>query len=168
MTIAYHEIKSSSLSEVLENGLKCTSRGEKGDDHDIIQTDTLLDKYRPDSLRTAGVSRDNNLYAYTAVNGKIVNITDGTHVDIHDFVKKSRQTVLKLATDPRRCFVSDLDAYDRVIDAIKSHKSAESLKMLANEYWSRLTPLPKYKPSSMTRPEIMITYDIDPEDIEQL
>jgi hypothetical protein len=148
MTIAYHEIKSSSLSEVLENGLKCTSRGEKGDDQHIIKTDTLLDKYCPNSLRTAGVSRDNNLYAYTAVNGKIANITDGTRVDIHDFVKNSHQTVLKLTIDPRRCFVSDLDAYDKVVDAMKGHKSAESLKRLANEYWSRLIPLPKYKPSS--------------------
>ena len=168
MAIAYHEVTSSSLSGVLKTGLKRTSRGEKGDDQDIIKTDTLLDKYRPEPLRAAGVSRDNNLYAYVAVNGKIANITDGTRVDIHDFIEKSQQKVLKLTINPHRCYVSDLDAYDRVVDVIKSHGSAESLEMLANEYWSRLTPLHNYKSSAMVRPEIMITYDIDPKDIEQL
>jgi hypothetical protein len=149
-------------------GLKCTSRGEKGADQDIIKTDALLDKHCPESLRAAGVSRDNNLYAYVTVNDKIINITDGAHLSLQDFVEKSRQQVLKLTIDPHRCFISDLDAYDGVVEAIKSHKSTESLKVLADEYWSRLIPLYKYRPSSITRPEIMITYDIDPKDIEQL
>lgn len=168
MTFAYHEVKSSSLQEVLKNGLKCTSRGDKGDDKDIIKTDALLDKHRPTSLRRAGVSRDNNLYAYVDVDGKISDIKNGQYVSIHDFVKRSEQKVLKLTLDPRRCFVSDLDIYDKVMDAAKVHAPSTDVQILINEYWSRLTPLYRFQPSSITRPEVMITYNIEPKDIERL
>jgi hypothetical protein len=168
MTFAYHEVRLSSLQEVLKNGLKCISRGDKGDDKDIIRTDALLDEHCPASLRRAGVSRDNNLYAYVAIDDKISDIKNGKYIGVHDFVKRSEQKVLKLTLDPHRCFVSDLDIYDKVMDAIKNHASDTDLQVLAHEYWSLLTPLHRFQPSSVARPEIMITYDIDPKDIKQL
>lgn len=168
MTFAYHEVQPSSLQEVLKNGLKCTSRGDKGDDKDIIKTDALLDKHCPALLRRAGVSRDNNLYAYVTTAGMISDIKNGEYVNIDDFVKRSKQKVLRLTLDPYRCFVSDLDTYDKVMSTLKSHAPSTELQILINEYWSRLIPLHSFRPSSMARPEIMITYDIDPKDIKQL
>lgn len=45
---AYHEVSADDLATILSNGLKKTSRGEKGDDKAIKATDEWLDAHRPD------------------------------------------------------------------------------------------------------------------------
>ena len=167
MTIAYHEINPESLDGTLKHGLKCSSRGDKGDDQDIIKTDAFLDKYRPSGPEEANVSRDNNLYAYLVVNTKISDITDGKLIEITDFIANSDQVVLRLKIDPTRCFVSDLDKYDAIKKRIVKSEDLDELRPLAEQYWTQLQPLNQYKTSSIHRPELMITYDISPEDITQ-
>lgn len=44
--ILYHEVDSSDVDSILREGLKRTSRGDKGDDKAIIKTDKLLDDAR--------------------------------------------------------------------------------------------------------------------------
>jgi hypothetical protein len=63
-TVAFHEIKKDNLELALKAGLKRTSRGDKGDDKEIIKTDKLLDNNRPEVLMQNNVSRDDNLYCY--------------------------------------------------------------------------------------------------------
>lgn len=168
MTIAYHEADPKDLERILSRGLKRTSRGKKGDDNAIIQTDELLDKNRPDEVRSIGVSRDDNLYAYLAIVGTIIDITDGTPTPIDSFVANSKQAVLELTIDPTRSYVSNLDAYDILKRAIEQAAPQQVLHRLASEYWASITRLDHYIPSQFRRPEIMITYDIEPSAIQHL
>jgi hypothetical protein len=54
--IAFHEINKDNLELTLKAGLKRTSRGDKGDDEEIIKTDKLLDDNRPAGIMHANVS----------------------------------------------------------------------------------------------------------------
>jgi hypothetical protein len=76
-TVAFHEINKDNLELALRVGLKRTSRGDKGDDKEIIKTDKLLDDNRQAVLIQNNVSRDDNLYCYFYYKNKIVDITDG-------------------------------------------------------------------------------------------
>jgi uncharacterized protein (DUF1697 family) len=168
MTYAYHEVDPSSAYSILTTGLKCKSRGDKGDDKGIIMTDAYLDERRPDSVRQANVSRDENVYAYVSADGNIYDITNGSLVDIDTFVSTSDQTVLRLNLNSDRCFVSDLNLYDTIKVRIHDTKKANELEALAQQYWAGLTPLSQFDPTMIARPEIMITYDISPDDITSM
>ena len=165
---AYHEVSADDLATILSNGLKKTSRGEKGDDKAIKATDEWLDAHRPDFLKKQGVCRDDNVYGY-AKNGKnVIDITDGTAVPLETFISERRGAVLELTIDPKRCFVSDLDAYD-ALKAIILHDNERSLlSILAYSYWSKIRRLDEYKHGSIRRPEIMVTYDIPARDVKAL
>lgn len=165
---AYHEITPPSLNSVLRDGLKRRSRGEKGDDSAIAQTDKYLDIHRPDVLRAANVSRDNNLYAYLAHKDMIIDITDGSYMPLDKFIRESQQVVLRLALDVTRCYVSDLDSYDTVKQAIENDHPNQILEQLATEYWQCVTPLASYREEAIRRPELMITYDIAADQITSL
>lgn len=105
--IVYHEAKPSSVKEILKDGLRRISRGEKGDDPLIVRADMLLDKHRPSRLRDRGVSRDDNIYAYFMHDGVVVDITDGRSVPVDMFVAESGQAVLRLTVDPRHIELSN-------------------------------------------------------------
>lgn len=162
---AYHEISLDSLEGIQKEGLLCTPRGDKGDDESIIRTDRLLDKHRPTSLKDQGVSRGSSLYAYAYINGYIISITDGTRVALGQFLKNSTQAVLEVDTDPRKCFVSNLDRFDALKLAIKTGKSQHTLRKLADLYWSELIVASELSSATIHRPEIMIPYDIPPDKI---
>ena len=130
--IAYHELEPQALSAVLKDGLKRTSRGDKGDDKAIIRTDRLLDNKRPDSLKEAGWSRDNNLYAYLERDGSVIDITDGSLVPLGTLMSRSEDCILELQVDPTRTFVSDLDRYDVLLSAVQSDANDAELSRLAN------------------------------------
>ena len=165
---AFHETDPSSVNTILKDGLQCTSRGDKGDDKAIIKTDKLLDDCRPEHLRQAGVSRDNNLYAFVASGDNIIDITKGDMLPLDRFVSQSRQTVLKLQLNPKHCYVSDLDRYDRLKDSVEQGADPEQLNHQADQYWQALAPLTTFHSGDIRRPEIMVTYDIPPHDIEIL
>lgn len=166
--IVYHEANLKAVDSILEKGLKCTSRGDKGDDSVIMQTDKLLDDCRPEKLKQAGISRDNNLYAFIADNNKVISIVDGGAVRIGEFVEKSDQAVFRLTVDPKKCYVSDLDLFDATREAVEKDKSPTTLNKHAARYWNALTPLSNFKINTIKRPEVMVTYDISPESIEFL
>lgn len=163
--IVYHEIEFESLESALAKGLKRSSRGEKGDTSDIIKTDCFLDEQRPKGLSKAGVSRDDNLYAFMATDGKVISITDGSAVDINTFVKNSSKALLELSVPPQHCYVSDLNAYDAVKKAVENKADEATLRILAKRYWEALQPMKTFKTGSIRRPEVMITKDIPPKNI---
>lgn len=158
--IVYHEVNPSSLESVLRNGLKRTSRGEKGDDPTIAKTDKLLDQSRPEHLGRAGVSRDGNLYGYITDGDAVIDITDGKMQSIKEFIQSGGQAALRIMVDPERCYVSDLDAYDAVVHAVTHNADDEQLAELAKKYWDAVTPLKDFRIGTVRRPEVMITYDV--------
>lgn len=166
MPYAYHEVDPTQLNSILAHGLMRSSTGSKTNDIAIVKTDQLLDRYRPDNLRSAGVSRENNLYGYYAVDNKIADIITGQLVELSDFMAKSEQAVLRLTVDPEYCYVSDLDMYDNVKLMVEADdENEETLRDLALRYWNSLVPFTDFEKPMISRPEVMITYDINPHDI---
>lgn len=166
MTYAYHEVDPAQLDSILQNGLLRSSTGAKTNESAIVRTDQLLDRYRPETLRSAGVGRENNIYAYFTTDNKIADIITGQLVDLPDFIANSEQAVLRLTIDPQYCYVSDLDVYDNIKLMIESDgQNEKALRDLAARYWNSLVLLPNFEQSMISRPEIMITYDINAHDI---
>ena len=161
--ILYHEVAKDSVEKILADGLKRTSRGDKGDQTDIIQTDAYLDDHRPDAVRKQGVSRDDNLYAFVGTDYSLIDITNGATVPLTDYPNDG-SVLLRIAVDEVACHVSDLDRYDAVKAAIANHETA-TLAELADTYWTSLTPLRDFKIGDILRPEVMITTDIPPRQI---
>lgn len=164
--IVYHEVDWDNLEAVLMEGLMGTSRGSKGADVAIIETDQLLDEHCPDRLKEFGLNRDNNAYAYFSEDGAIADIVSGALVPKQIFITRSKQAVLELNVDPRRCFVSDLDAYDTLKSAMQDHEDQYIIDQLANSYWKKILTLKDFNRGAIRRPEIMITYDIPPDSIK--
>lgn len=162
----YHEMRQSNVGEALREGLRRTSRGDKGSDETIKQTDELLDSLRPTELRQAGVSRDDNLYCYLAHGDKVVDIVDGEMKKPCDISKSPQHQLLKVAVDPSQCYVSDLDMYDQIKMALEAGQ-ADKAKRLAGKYWQNLTRLDQYNHGrGFRRPEVMVTYDVPPENVQ--
>lgn len=159
----YHEVAKDSVEKILADGLKRTSRGDKGDQTDIIQTDAYLDDHRPAALRKQGVSRDDNLYAFIGTDDVLIDITNGATVSRADYPKEG-SVLLRITVDEAACYVSDLDRYDAVKAAIANHETA-TLAELADAYWTSLTPLRHFEIGDILRPEVMITTDVPPQQI---
>jgi hypothetical protein len=164
--IAYHTIDTHSLQTVLKTGLKRTSRGEKGDKTAIKKTDALLDTHRPGHLIKAQVSRDDNLYAYVADGNQVINITNGEKIDLDTFVERQDQAILQVTIDPEKCYISDIDLFDTIKNAVEANTDARTLRDLAAEYWQNLKPLKDFSINDIRRPEIMIPYDIPADKIK--
>jgi hypothetical protein len=163
--IIYHVVASDAVSSILQKGLKRTSRGEKGDDTSIIKTDKFLDEIRPKKIRLANLSRDNNIYGYLPRGDKVIDIRDGKYIAPHKLARDN-QTVLRLEVDPERSYVSDLDIYDFLKHSIEQNKPAAYLRKLGMEYWESIIMLSKADSIVPRRPEVMVTYDISPANIQ--
>lgn len=163
--IFYHEASAEAFSSILKDGLKCTSRGAKGNEQSIIKTDELLDKRRTEQLLSKGISRDNNLYAYIGTDANIIDITSGKIIDIEQYTQMRRGHLFRLDVDQKRCYVSNLDAYDRLRQGVENKLPQQTLNQWADEYWSEVIPLNKYHVGLIRRPEVMITSDIPAERI---
>lgn len=164
----YHETTLNTVGSMLANGIKKSETGSKSDEKAIIKTDALLDEYRPHHLKEAGVSRQDNIYCYLRTGDSIVEIINGDHVALRDFVTHSDQAVLEIEVDPNRCYVSDLDTYDALKNTINSGKDKKRINELATSYWHKVVKLSDFKANQLRRPEIMVTYDIEPSSLRQL
>lgn len=131
----------------------------------IIRPPYVSVKNRGNFRQGEGVSRDDNLYAYVRTDDAIIDITDGTHVPLGEFVAASSGRILELDIDPQRCFVSDLGTYDTLKAAIDSHENQSVFDRLAKSYWDKVVKLSSFDPAVIRRPEIMITYDVPPNNI---
>lgn len=156
----YHEATNDSVKEILAHGLKRTSRGEKGDASDIIKTDQYLDERRPGTLRQKGLSRDDNIYAFIGTESSLIDITNGATISLKEYPRQD-SALLRLSIDESACYISDLDRYDAIKAAISNHETA-TLEELATAYWASVTPLHQFSLGDVSRPEVMITQDIEP------
>lgn len=160
--IVYHEVDPSTVPAVLSEGVKRHTAGPKTDEL-IRITDAYLDELVPPRLAAEGVNRRAVIYAYIAVDDNIIDITHGETIPLTMFIARSDLAVLSLEVDPQRCYVSDLDAYDTLKNALESRdEPVAGLERLAAEYWSHLTPLANFSLDMIARPEVMLTYDVPP------
>jgi hypothetical protein len=165
--IVYHELDPDTVDDILKQGIRCSSTGSKTDDA-IQRTDELLDSLIPPGFADRRISRQHNLYAYLTHDGAVIDITDGQELPAADFLANSTMAVVSVEANPSAAYVSDIDAYDRVKEAIQNNAARETLNNLASDYWSRIIPLEDYQNGSFRRPEVMITYDVPPEAITLL
>ena len=161
----YHLIEPDSLGSILRSGLKRTSRGDKGDDKYIKKTDKFLDAHCPADLKSVGVSRDNNLYACLGDDSKIIDITDGRAIEIAELTKSSDDCLVRVYADPRRCYVSDLDIYDEIKYKISNDTVTAAD---AQKYWEAMRRLEGFAVGDIQRPEVMITCDIPPQNLQKI
>jgi hypothetical protein len=159
----YHQLLRSTLHHALKKGLKCKTRGEKGDDALIKKTDDYLDANRPEHISNLRLSRNTAVYGYLGDAHSLIDIRYGTRTPITEYTNKTHQ-LLELHVAPDSCFISDLDRFDAVKAAIGS-KNIGTLKRLAKDYWQSIVPFSSYLPGQFTRPEAMITRDVPPGDI---
>ena len=164
--VLYHEISQNLLPDALKNGLRCTSRGEKGQAAAIIRTDEFLDSICPPELKQRGVSRDNNLYTFLGNETAVKDIKTGGYVPLSNYRKQGRQ-LLRLQVPFGNCFLSNLDLYDAVKQNIQQLSEAE-LRQLGVRYWAAVVPLEQADLAMVPRPEVMITTDVSPRQIEVL
>jgi hypothetical protein len=157
----YHEIRPEALPTALAEGLVRTSQGAKSEDPAILKTNSFLDKHCPDHLRAAGLSRRNNIYGYIGSGSSIIDIQNGQKIPLQEKQRQNNLALVRLEVDPRHCWISDLDKYDAVKDAIMRNTSIQELIPLSNDYWNSLQPLKDYS-ARIRRPEVMIICDISP------
>lgn len=161
--VIYHEISQSSLQEILREGIKRASQGDKSKDSAIQKLDLFLDTHQPPHLAGTGLSRRNNIYGYLGDGRKIIDIIDGERVTIDKFQAKSHKRIVCLSVDPAKCYISDLDLYDTLKRAMELNEQASTRENLATQYWHKLIPLNTFEPTMIRRPEVMITHDVAPD-----
>lgn len=162
--VAYHMVSSGQLASVLQHGLRQGTRGSKGSDQAIIDTDELLDELCPQHLISAGVSRAANIYAYLPDGEAVIDIADGVTKPPRDLADIQGHRLLRLEVFSDYCFVSDLDTYDAVLAAVRSDEHISTLQQLATSYWHKFTPLEGYV-QRFRRPELVITTNIGPQQV---
>lgn len=150
----YHQLTDHAWQLAKTQGLLRTTRGDKGDDEAIIRTDEFLDEHVPHKLANAGVRRCHVIYGYIGDSSHLIDIETGNAVPVMQKAKEAGHVLLWLETDPKVCWVSDLDLYDAVKDSDLSPKYAAA-------YWAALQPLTRYD-GSIHRPEVMIAADLPP------
>jgi len=160
--ILYHEIDGDASRDILRDGLKRTNRGAKGDDPAIIKTDKYLDALRPSPLKTAGLSRSNNIYAFIGDDDTIIDIKSGTIVALREYMSGRNSVLLQLTVHPKYCYVSDLEKYDRVKSVLASGDEVRA-RQYARDYWNSIVDFAIFEPSTITRPEVMIVRDLPPD-----
>lgn len=165
--IIYHEISSGMLPKIKSEGLKRTARGTKSNEDAILRADNVLDQYIPPELQASGVSRNNTIYGYLGDESSLVDIQDGQKISLKKKKQQNGQVLLRLDVDPKDCWVSNLNAYDAVKQAIANRKSHQALSKLCKDYWNGVRPLNEYQ-CDIERPEIMITCNISPVSIEEV
>lgn len=151
------------MGSVLSEGLKCHSSGSKSDDT-TQKVDNFLDLYIPNQLRKMGVSRSSCVYGYLGNTETIIDIKNGSRKPVSEFIAKPKMALLKLGVNEERCFVSDLNTYDKVKATFR--KGASPSPSQAHTYWKSLIPFSHFIERSNIRPEAMIPYNIPPEDIQ--
>lgn len=161
----YHEVDPSNEEKILQEGIHQEAEGEKTDDENK-KVDAFLDENIPPELDQLNVRRDEVIYAYMEYFDSIIDIRDGEYVPVDEFVDRNDQTLLKLTVDSGDCFVSDLDTYDTLLNAMEADEYEGRLKYLAAQYWDTVIPYDKYELGTYDRPEILITQDVSPSAIE--
>lgn len=164
--VLYHEISPKSKDQVVTEGIKKGASGVKTDS-EKRKVDEFLDTHPPDWAKNIGLCRADAIYAYLKTDSdEVVDIKSGEAIPVSEFMNKTKDVLLKITVDSDYCYVSDLDLYDTITRALELDEQDSTREHLADRYWERLTPIDEYQNGSITRPEMMVNYDVSPESIE--
>ena len=72
---------------------------------------------------------------------------------------------MRVYVDPRRCYVSDLDIYDEIKYKISNDTVTAAD---AQKYWEAMRRLEDFAVGDIHRPEVMITCDIPPQNLQKI
>lgn len=158
----YHEVAANSLDQVLAQGIKRSTHGGKSDSL-ILKVDEYLDTFVPAHLRSKGISRKTCVYGYIGDGKEITDIKTGRQKPLSYFISKKGVVLLALEVPEAGCYVSNLDMYDGIKSLMERDQAPPP--SMASAYWNTLLPLPDFTVDKITRPEVMIPYDIPPKNI---
>jgi len=158
----FHEVEPDSVDIVMERGLVIGASGEKTDRY-ISMTDTFLNSYRPDALIQKNINRETNLYCYLGTGNAIIDISSGKHIPVQTFANSRPQALLQIEVETDKCYVSDLDLFDQVMEFLKN-SDEENAEQVAYTYWSSLQLLQDYD-GAIHRPEVIIPYNVPSSDM---
>lgn len=183
-TPVYHEASEDSVESILQEGLKRGAQGEGSQEEHAQKTNDALNRRRPEEYTSAGIDRQACLYGFLLLDDKIIDANDGRQLDPEEWQPQEGKSGLRLIVDPGAAYVSDLDAYDRLAEAVEQGRD-EELDELADHYWQRLLRLDdvlenftlgmegrgiagRNSNDRYSRVEVLLTDDVPPENIERL
>lgn len=117
-------------------------------------------------MKSADLSRCNNLYGYLGDDTSLLDIKDGQRISLEEKKHQTGLILLRLDVDAACCWVSDLDKYDAVKDALLHDRPRSTIHALSKTYWNSVEQLATYS-GTIKRPEIMITQNVKPADIHE-
>lgn len=161
--VIYHEASKDSVDSLLRNGLKCDTSGAKSDAI-IHKLDAFLDKYIPQKLEEAGVSRSCCSYGYLGQDRYVIDIKTGQRIPLHTLTSKQDTQLFRVHVDEKSCFVSDLNSYDEIKTRLQ--KGVRLTHLDAHTYWSKVITLSEFTIGSIKRPEVLIPHNIAPKHLE--
>jgi hypothetical protein len=129
----FHEVSAERLDQVLWDGIGCGDSGEKtaAAEHGA---DAFLDAHAPPRYAECGLGRRNVVYGYLPMGDRLIDIRTGQDIEVHAFAAQQKQVLVRTEVERSRCFVSDLDCYDIVKDALSSSWRPEALRRWEARY----------------------------------
>lgn len=185
----FHKTSRDSLPSVLSDGLRCGEQGSHSQDDRVRAANEFLNGACPSELKSEGVDRKGCIYCYLGFgDDKVFDVESGRVVDLERWDVGADNAKLRLLIDPEIAFVSDLDAYDALLDRMEERAGEDVLAALAGEYWQRLvrltdvsvhyrledealvaaTTAPAGLPRRLERVEVLVTTDVARDEIQQL
>jgi hypothetical protein len=185
----FHKTSRDSVSSVMSEGLRYGKEGSNGKDDRVRAANEFLNARCPTELKDEGVDRVECIYCYLGVgDGNVFDVESGRVLDHERWDLGPDNVKLRLLVDPENAFVSDLDAYDTLLDRMEERAGEDVLAALAREYWQRLVRLadvrahyrlegdalvpastaPPGLPGRLERVEVLVTTDVAWGEIEQL
>lgn len=184
----FHKTSRDSLPSIMSDGLRYGEQGRHSQDGRVRATNELLNGVCPSELKGEGVDRMGCIYGYLGVDDKVFDVESGRLVDQERWDVGADNAKLRLLIDPETAFVSDLDAYDALLERLEDRAGEDVLATLAGEYWQRLVRLaevrdhyrledealvaatawPSGLPRRLERVEVLITADVATDRIQQL
>lgn len=165
MTRLIHKISKDKIESAIITGL-LTNEVKDIKDDEINRTDELINHILPKKYIKVGINRKSNIYCYLTYDNYVIDIESGNKVDVKDLRVSPTDSLLYVDVDPTKCFVSDLDIYDQIKNALINNELKKA-KQLAVLYLKKLQRLSDYNHKIM-RPEVMVTYNISPSNITKL
>lgn len=157
--VLFHQIKKETFDKVRAEGVKRGFSGDKRDDA-IAQADEFLTQHMPETFKSRGVDRKANIFCYLKDGHDVIDIKTGKKEHPSTINDGADQVLLEISVDPSKCFVGDLDLFDKIKGVLEDNQK-EQAEALADTYWSRVQPLTVYR-GEFKRPEAMVVCDVAP------
>jgi hypothetical protein len=179
--VVFHKAKAADGPQLLAHGLQYGRQGPLSREGPVAQANAYLDRHIPAACAGAGISRQQCIYAYLYKEGCLFGIKSGSPIKPEDWDPGQGFIRLCLQVDAAGGYVSDLDTFDRVAEALQKKLPDNELQQRAAAYWAALIPLTtvltKFAAGRdgvtgpdgqrIARPEVMLTDSVPPANMAQ-